>query len=167
MKRVASIETLAEYLGAAAAVRITQELGGTSLKVPKHKAGRVWEMLLRHIGERSAADLVECFGGEGLYIARNAAEEREQRRAQVAALLAQGKSYAEIARTMTVTTRFTERGLRRMMCASAHAVRTPGKHHHHPGQLGLQNCDGTPALPEPGSLGAVWGSVVGCVCAPG
>lgn len=159
---------MAEYLGAAAAVRITQELGGTSLKVPKHKAGRVWEMLLRHIGERSATELVECFGGEGLYIARNAAEEREQRRAQVAALLAQGKSYAEIARTMTVTTRFTERGLRRMMCAATPHdgyARRHSPRYAHPGQTDMFASPPV-ALPEPGTLGAVWGSVVGCVCVP-
>lgn len=158
MKRVASIETLSEYIGAAAAVRLSQAMGGTSVKVPKNPAGSVWAELVQALGERSATELVECFGGEGLYIARNAAEEREQRRAEIAQALAAGKSYREIARTMTVTTRYTERGLRRIMASEPHCHRAH-RVAHHPDQMGLFQADAPPLNAE-FPLGAAWGGIV-------
>ncbi len=160
MKRVASIELLAEYIGAAAAVALVREFGGLSIKVPKRPAGRVWARLVDAMGEQGASDLVDSFGGEGLYIARNAVEEREQRRQQIAALAAQGKTFAQIARMYTYAARYTERGIRRILAGTpgeANAPKCRGRHGvAHPGQMGLLHADGSPALPAPDTLEGVW-----------
>jgi len=159
LKRVASIELLAEYIGAAAAVALVREFGGLSIKVPKRPAGRVWARLVDAMGEQGASDLVDSFGGEGLYIARNAVEELEQRRQQIAALAAKGKSYAQIARMYTYAARYTERGIRRILASTPGDVHTPRRTGHHPNQMGLLHADGSPALPAPDTLEGVWGRV--------
>lgn len=162
MTRAASIETLAEYIGAAGAVALVQEFGGLSVKVPKHPAGRVWSKLVACMGERSAADLVESFGGEGLYIARNEAEARSQRRAQLAAMHAQGLSLSQIAKAYTYTQRYTERGIRRILDGTPGSACAPcrGRRHHNPNQIDLLHTDGTSALPTPDDLQGVWANVV-------
>ena len=161
MKRVASIEMLAEYIGARASVALVREFGGLSIKVPKRPAGEIWRQLVASLGEASAADLVECFGGEGLYIARNAAEEREQRRVQIVAMQSRGMSPAQIAKVFTYAARFTERGIRRILAGTPGSACAPcrGKRHHNPNQIGLLYADGTSALPAPETLEGVWGSI--------
>ena len=106
---------LAEYLGDEAAGRLRTAWGGCPIKVPKGKTGIWWQRLVATLGEREAAELCEAFGGETLYIPRNAAEERDAMRRRVKDLLDAGLSYVEIARRLTFQVRYTERGLRKLM----------------------------------------------------
>lgn len=116
--RPASLQLLAEYIGEAAAGRLAQAFGGTSLKVPRRCVGKQWRALLDALGEGAASELIAAFGGEHLYIARNAAQERAALRARVLHRLARGESLREIALTETVAVRYTERALRRLIAAA-------------------------------------------------
>jgi len=119
--RPASLETLAEYLGDGAAARICMALGGTQLKVPRQQRGKTWLLMVELLGQDAATEMAECFGGESIYIARNAAEERAARAALVQGMLAQGLTYAEVSRRLTFSVRYTERGLRKLMATALHA----------------------------------------------
>ncbi|MFN4003335.1 MAG: hypothetical protein ACK4J1_01335 [Hylemonella sp.] len=121
-QRVAGLTMLAEYIGDEATEKLRAAFGGCQVKVPKTRGGAWWQRLAQTLGEREAADFCEAFGGETIYIPRHAAEEREAIRQQVRGMLASGMTYVEIARTLTWTVRYTERGLRKMMearCAAA------------------------------------------------
>ncbi|TCS94106.1 hypothetical protein EDC36_12028 [Tepidimonas ignava] len=121
-QRVAGLTMLAEYIGDEATEKLRAAFGGCQVKVPKTRAGSWWQRLVETLGERDAADFCEAFGGETVYIPRNAGEERDAIRRQVRDMLAAGMTYLEIARTLTWTVRYTERGLRKMMearCAAA------------------------------------------------
>lgn len=113
--RVAGLALLSEYIGDAAASRLRAYWGGCQIKVPKSMSGVWWQRLVETLGERDAAELCEVFGGETLYIPRNAAEERDELRRRVKDLLDAGMSYVEIARRLTFQVRYTERGLRKLM----------------------------------------------------
>ncbi|MCX7691778.1 MAG: hypothetical protein N2055_00050 [Tepidimonas taiwanensis] len=113
--RVAGLTMLAEYLGDAVAESLRVHFGGTQLRVPRRRVGKAWDALVRCLGETAAAEMADTFGGEVLYIPRNAADERLARRAQVAQRLAQGQTYAQIARELVFLVRYTERGLRKLM----------------------------------------------------
>lgn len=113
--RVAGLTMLAEYIGDEAARKLCLAWGGCPVKVPKGRSGVWWQRLVETLGERDAAEFCDAFGGETLYIPRSAADEREARRQQVQRMLEAGMSYLQIARTLTFTVRYTERGLRKLM----------------------------------------------------
>lgn len=141
---VAGLTLLAEYIGDAAAQRLRTAWGGCQIKVPRAHAGLWWERLAQTLGERDAAELCDIFGGETLYIPRNAIEEREAIRQRVACMLADGMSYLQIARTLTFQVRYTERGLRKLMERRV----KPARRADDPRQMSL--------LPEPDVLHAAW-----------
>lgn len=143
--RVAGLTMLAEYLGDEAAGKLRTAWGGCPIKVPKGKAGLWWRRLVETLGERDAAELCEVFGGETLYIPRNAAEERDAMRRRVKELLEAGLSYVEIARRLTFQVRYTERGLRKLMEKRVAAV---ARHACDDLQMSL--------LPQPQALQAAW-----------
>jgi len=115
LKHCISITTLIDYIGQGPAGRLTQALGGQSIKIPKRQAGRTWAQLVQIMGEAAAATLCEHFGSESLYIARDHRSALNQRRADVAALRAQGLSFAQISTRLKYTTTYTERGVRRLV----------------------------------------------------
>lgn len=114
MRHCFSIATMAEYIGKAAALRMVDHFGGQTLKLPKRPAGAVFDGLRAALGKEAAADLIESFGGEPLYIAMNQREVVEMRRQEVIRRHAAGESFAQIAATMTVTHRFSERWVRKL-----------------------------------------------------
>lgn len=134
----ASVETIADYIGQSATARLIECVGGTMLKVPKRQSGKTWNKLKAAIGEESAGTLCEFFGGESLYIALNHADAVRKRREEVQRRAEAGETFAEIAKTMTVTIRYTERGIRRLA-------------------QGSQPKKGAPALPGPHPLMSLFG----------
>lgn len=110
----ASLEAISDYIGPAATARLIECAGGEMLKVPKRKSGKTWDMLKDAMGEESAGVMCTHFGGEELYIALNHAAAVRKRCEEVRARASNGERFADIARTMHVTMRFTERGVRRM-----------------------------------------------------
>jgi hypothetical protein len=142
--RVAGLTLLAEYIGDDAARKLCMAWGGCPVKVPKGRAGLWWQRLVQTLGERDAGEFCEAFGGETLYIPRNAADEREAIRQRVATMLADGMSYLQIARTLTFQVRYTERGLRKLMERRV----KPDRRAEDPRQMSL--------LPEPDVLHAAW-----------
>lgn len=144
MKHCVSLSILCDYIGPTATARLVEVAGGETLKIPKRRAGRVWAKLAQAMGTDGAGNLVDNFGGEGLYIATNHAATVAQRRAEVARLRQQGHSFAEIARSFKVTTTYTERGVRKLAGASHSA------HRHGAASAQL-------ALPMPDPLAALFG----------
>lgn len=114
MKHCVSLTALAEYIGQGPAARLSQALGGLSIKIPKHAQGKTWEQLVGIIGESAAATLCEHFGSEGMYIANNHRSAIAARRAEVAALRAKGLSFAQISAQLKYTVTYTERGVRKL-----------------------------------------------------
>lgn len=110
----ASLEAISDYIGPAATARLIECAGGEMLKVPKRKSGKTWDMLKNAMGEEPAGVMCAHFGGEALYIAVNHAAAVRKRCEEVRARVSKGERFADIARTMHVTMRFTERGIRRM-----------------------------------------------------
>lgn len=145
MKHCVSLAILSDYIGSTATARLVEVAGGETLKIPKRRTGSVWCRLAGAMGEEGAGALVDNFGGEGLYIATNHAAAVAQRRTEVARLRAQGKSFADIARSLKVTTTYTERGVRKL-AGGAHAAQA--KPATHPAQM---------ALPMPDPLAALFG----------
>jgi len=158
--RPASIETLAEYLGDGAAARICMALGGTQLKVPRGQYGKTWLLMVELLGQDAAIEMIECFGGESIYIARNAAEERAARAALVQSMLARGMTFAEVSRQLTFTARYTERGLRKLMAATyalhAQPVNTAQA------SLGFDTAAAALTVASAHPLHSAWGHVVAC-----
>lgn len=117
----ASVETISEYIGPTATARLIEFAGGTMLKVPKKQSGKTWERLAEALGSESAGVLCDYFGGESLYIALNHSDAVRKRREEVQRRVASGETFREIAKSMTVTIRYTERGVRRMAHGTASA----------------------------------------------
>ena len=137
MKHCVSLDILADYIGVHAVSALVYHHGGASIKIPKRAHGSVWARLCQAMGAQASATLVQHFGGETLYIATNHRQAVAQRRAQALAMQAEGKSISDIARELHITTRYTERGLRKLIGSAPEA---------HPQQLSL--------LPEPHPLQA-------------
>lgn len=129
MKHCLSVATLAEYIGNQGALNLVQSLGGSTIKIPKRQAGTVWARLLGILGQQRAQTIVYHYGGESLYIATDAKALHDASRASVQAMRAQGKSYAEIARSHTVTRTFTERWVRKLAQAPTPAAPPPPRTH--------------------------------------
>lgn len=110
----ASLEAISDYIGPAATARLVESFGGTMIKVPLHKSGKTWERLAKAMGEKAAGVFCEHFGRECLYIAINHADAVRKRREEVRQRAARGEKFSDIAKSMHVTMRFTERGIRRM-----------------------------------------------------
>jgi hypothetical protein len=126
LRHCISIATLTDYIGAAAAARLVLHYGGQTLKLPKRPTGRIFEGLCLSIGDEAAADLVESFGGEPLYVAMNQRQLVEMRRQEVIRRRAAGESFAHIASAMTFTSRFSERWVRKLAADNAMSARLAG-----------------------------------------
>lgn len=117
--RTGTLSALAEYIGDAAAARLASAFGGCQVKVPKQRRGVWWDRLVGALGEREAAELCRAFGGESLYIPRSAEASREGLRRLVLQRLRAGESYGQIARTVELRFRYSERGLRKLVEGAA------------------------------------------------
>lgn len=75
-----AIQTMIRIIGLPSAVRLVEQLGGTTFPVAlrKSRLGEMrYEMLAEFIGPSAADAMTEHFGGESLYIPRCAAAMRE------------------------------------------------------------------------------------------
>ena len=117
--RGGTLPVLADYIGDEAAGRLAAAFGGCQIKIPKRHHGVWWQRLAEAIGEREAAELCRAFGGESLYIPRNAAASREALRRLVLQRLRAGETYGQIARTVELRFRYSERGLRKLVEGAA------------------------------------------------
>lgn len=104
---------LIQELGEAAYLRLALVYGGTTLAVPDQPAGIKFGAMSVSIGKDAAIKLVQIAGGDRLYIARNAREERIQRNAGLRQQMTT-HSVAEVARNFTYTAKLSERTLRKI-----------------------------------------------------
>ena len=104
-----------DVIGNAAAAKLILVFGGREVRVPVHRRGRTWDALVEAIGEDAAARFCDYFRGERLYIAGSTRAHTEYNRRRAAEMRAQGKSWSEIARSLTRPQGYTERGARKLL----------------------------------------------------
>lgn len=110
-----SFEALADYIGHDAALRLTEEMGGNDILVPKRETGRTWGRLVAALGEADARRFCYFFAGERIYIPVNATGEVSSAKRLVRALHAEGMSAQEIAKRVNMRRRVTARWVRRVL----------------------------------------------------
>ena len=88
--------------------------GGLDIHIPKYPDGKMYTHLVCIMGADIAAELVRIFGGERLYIAKNAKEARNIHRRIIAEERAAGKTWQQIACNYTFKSSFSERWVRKL-----------------------------------------------------
>lgn len=109
------IAEIAQLIGPAATARLIAAFGGREVRMPMRHSGRTWDALVDAVGERDAAMLCDYFHGAVVYIATSARAHTEYNRRLAAQMRAQGKSWREIAQTLTRPQGYTERGVRKLL----------------------------------------------------
>ena len=144
---------MADYIGEGPALRLVANFGGLDIRIPKLKHGKMYQHLESVMGADIAAELVRVFGGESLYIAKNAKEARQIHRRVIAEYRAAGKTWQQIASGYTFINKFSERWIRKLGAADqpgGPTPRPPGSatsyHANQPGLFGI---------PAPHSLDAL------------
>jgi len=98
--------------------------GGLDIHIPKFADGKMYERLVTIMGPDIAAELVRIFGGERLYIAKDAKEAKQIHRRVIAEYRAAGKTWQEIASSYTFINRFSERWVRKLGATDQDAAPT-------------------------------------------
>ena len=114
MKQCISIGLLADHIGDGPAMRLVQHFGGLDIHVPKRGRGRLFDDLLRVMGEAATLELVRVFGGERRYIAKDARALKQTHQRIIAEKRAAGESWRQVARSYTFKTSFSERWVRKL-----------------------------------------------------
>ena len=96
--------------------------GGLDIHIPKFAEGKMYERLVIIMGADIAAELVRIFGGESLYVAKDAKEAKQIHRRVIAQERAAGKTWQEIASSYTFINRFSERWVRKLGAADRQTV---------------------------------------------
>lgn len=111
----AILREVAEVVGEEDALRLARACGGVEMVVPRdHAANHPWRSAL---GASSFAKLVHVFGGRSVSLPRGTFVASLQRRADVLALHATGKTARDIALRLELT----ERHVRRIIAAAKQA----------------------------------------------
>lgn len=117
-----SIGILIDHIGDGPAARLISHFGGLDVHIPKHPEGAKYERLVCIMGADIAAELVRVFGGECLYIAKNAKEARHIHRKIISERRANGETWQQIASTYHFQASFTERWVRKLGAADQDAA---------------------------------------------
>jgi DNA-binding NarL/FixJ family response regulator len=102
-------------IGADAADLLSGAFGGADLRVPATCDGECFARIARVIGETAAAKLVRIAAGDLLYVPRNHQQQNRERNGEIARMLAEGKTPAEIAHSYRYVGRVTERHVYRIL----------------------------------------------------
>ena len=105
---------MSENIGSSAAGHLRAAFGGTAIAIPKRKKGANWATIEQTIGNESAAELVRIYGGESLYIAKDAKAMQRWHKARISELRADGKTWSQISKAHTFMSSFTERWIRKL-----------------------------------------------------
>jgi hypothetical protein len=114
LKQCVSIQLLADHIGDGPAMRLVTHMGGLDLHIPKRPQGKLHAELIRVMGEGTTAELLRVFGGERLYIAKDARAAKEIHQRIIAEKRAAGETWQQIASTYTFNVSFTERWIRKL-----------------------------------------------------
>jgi len=114
MKNCLSLDIMAEHIGAAPTARLVQHYGGLNIRIPKLRRGKAYAELLALLGEEAAHELMRVYGGEHLYLAKDAQAMRQIHRQAIAKERAAGKSWQQVARDYSFKTTFSERWVRKL-----------------------------------------------------
>jgi hypothetical protein len=114
LKQCVSIGLLADHIGDGPAMRLVQHFGGLDIHVPKRGRGRLFDDLLRVMGEATTLELVRVFGGERLYVAKDARAAKAVHQRIIAEKRAAGESWQQVAKSYTFKTQFSERWVRKL-----------------------------------------------------
>lgn len=88
--------------------------GGIDAHIPKRQRGRLYDDLIRVIGETATVELMRVFGGERLYIAKDAKAEKVIHQRIIAERRAAGQTWQEVAQGYTFQAKFSERWVRKL-----------------------------------------------------
>jgi Mor family transcriptional regulator len=88
--------------------------GGLDIHVPKIPRGRLYDDLIRTMGDGTTAELVRVFGGERLYITKDAKAAKAMHRRIIAEKRAAGETWQHIAKNYTFVAKFSERWVRKL-----------------------------------------------------
>lgn len=110
-----SREVLLYAVGEEAADQLATALGGSDYRVPCGTEGAGYERLARIVGFAAAERLVRAAAGDVLYIPRNQMRLCGERNAEIARLLADGMTPAQVAQTYRYEGRVSERHVYRIL----------------------------------------------------
>ena len=135
-------------------MRMVTHYGGLDVHIPKAEQGNNYDHLVRIMGADIAAELVRVFGGERLYIAKNAKEAKQMHRRIIAERRAAGETWQQIASTYTFKTRFSERWVRKLGASDQ-----PTQQGHRPQSVSAHHVDKRSLfdIPAPHHLNALYG----------
>jgi len=105
---------MADHIGDGPAMRLVTHFGGLDIHIPKRARGRLYDDLLRIMGEGTTDELVRIFGGERLYITKDAKAAKAVHQKIIAEKRAAGESWQQVAKSYTFTSRFSERWVRKL-----------------------------------------------------
>lgn len=114
MKQCVSLSILADHIGTAPAGQMVAHFGGIDAHIPKRQRGRLYDDLIRVIGEAATVELMRVFGGERLYIAKDAKAEKVIHQRIIAERRAAGQTWQEVAKGYTFQAKFSERWVRKL-----------------------------------------------------
>ena len=114
LKQCVSIQIMADHIGDAPAMRLVTHFGGLDIHIPKMPRGRLYDDLLRVMGEATAIELIRVFGGERLYIAKDAKAAKAIHKRIIAEKRAAGETWQQVASTYTFVAKFSERWVRKL-----------------------------------------------------
>lgn len=107
---------LADYIGANAANAVAAAYGGITVKVPMGSSGAVFDDLRRTLGTEVAAEFIDVFRGEHIYIAMDDRAAQDARIADLMSMRSAGMTFAEIARRYRgPPRRYSERWIRQLI----------------------------------------------------
>jgi len=95
-------------------MRLVQHYGGLPIHIPKRARGKLYDELLRLIGADSTSELVRVFGGESLYVAKDAKAAKAIHQRAIAEKRAAGLTWREVAKSYSFITTFSERWVRKL-----------------------------------------------------
>lgn len=114
MKQCVSIQLLADHIGDTSAMRLVMHFGGLDVHIPKIARGRTFDDLTRVMGADTTATLMRVFGGEHLYIAKDAKAAKAIHQRIIAERRAAGQTWQQVARGYRFETSFSERWVRKL-----------------------------------------------------
>jgi Mor family transcriptional regulator len=95
-------------------MRLVTHMGGLDIHIPKRPRGKLHAELMRVMGDSTTAELMRVFGGERLYIAKDAKAAKAMHQCIIAERRAKGQPWQQIAREYTFTATFSERWVRKL-----------------------------------------------------
>ncbi|MBV5298255.1 MAG: hypothetical protein JZU64_09005 [Rhodoferax sp.] len=105
---------MADHIGDAPAMRLVTHFGGLDIHIPKRSHGRLYDDLIRVMGEATTQELVRVYGGERLYIAKDAQAAKALHQRLIAEKRAAGETWQQVAKSYTFKTSFSERWVRKL-----------------------------------------------------